>query len=125
MSDDIARIQSELKSLGYSTALQNSPHGPVAIFFPYKVEVGFYKGTEVTLGISMQENGYPEYPPHWIHINPPIYDEKGGAYNRYQDERGRKWIAMSRPPGPLWDQLPTKCMRAYLSEHMRRIWNGM
>ena len=125
MSDDIVRIQAELESLGYSTALQDSPKGIVAIFFPYTIEVGAYKGREVELGISMKEAGYPEFPPHWVHISPPINDEKGGAYKRYQDNRGREWIAISRPPGSLWDQLPTKCMQTYLSEHLRRIWKGM
>ena len=96
------------------------------IFFPYKVEAGSHEGATVMLGISMHGfELYPEYPPHWIHIFPAINDEKGGAVSRYTDDSGREWIVMSRPPGRLWDSLPTKSMHAYLTEHLRRLWVNM
>ena len=123
MSDNILRIQVELESLGYKTCLLDSPYGRV-VAFSYKVEVGPHAGKTVTLGISMQgDEAYPEYPPHWIHIMPSINDGRGG--NIYRDEKGREWIAMSRIPGPLWDELPTKHMSHYLNEHLRRFWNNM
>ena len=123
MSDNILRIQSELESLGYETYLFDSRQGKVVAFL-YKVEVGSHAGKTVNLGISMQGNeAYPEYPPHWIHLMPPIDDGKGGEI--YQDEKERKWIVMSRVPGPLWDELPTKHMTYYVSEHLRSIWNNM
>ena len=125
MSDNITQIQLELKSLGYRTSLLDSLRGKV-VAIPYKVEVGSHKGEQFTLGVSMHGNeSYPEYPPHWIHLTPPFDDGRRGAIDKYQDNEGREWIAMSRPPGQLWDELPTKHMYAYLQEHLRRFWNGI
>ena len=125
MSDNVAIIQRELESIGYPTTLKDSPQGRVVVF-PYDVEVGSHKGGRFSLGISMQgDEPYPEYPPHWIHISPPVDDGKGGSVQNYADESGEPWIAMSRPPGALWDQLPTKHMYAYLTEHLRRFWNSI
>ena len=125
MSDNIERIKRELESLGYETCLSNSPHGEV-VSFPYTVETGSYKGEQFTLGISMDGSGaYPECPPHWIHLRPPIDDGRGGAVDKYSDANGREWVALSRTPGEIWDQLPTKHMYAYLNEHIRRFWNGI
>jgi hypothetical protein len=124
MSDNIARIQGELESLGYQTTLLGSPFGRV-VAFPYIVEVGSQKGKQFSLGISMEgKESYPEHPPHWIHIKPPINDGKG-VVQSYSGNCGEIWIAMSRPPGSLWDQLPTKHMSAYLTEHIRRFWNDI
>lgn len=111
--------------MGYQTTLLDSPQGEV-VAFSYEVEVGSHKGEQFALGISMHgSEQYPEYPPHWIHLSPPVNDGKGGSTCTYGDNSGREWIAMSRPPGPLWDELPTKSMNAYLKEHLRRFWNGM
>ena len=125
MFDNIHRIKGELESLGYETSLSDSLQGEV-ISFLYTVKTGSYKGKQFTLGISMQgSETYPEYPPHWIHLSPPIDDGKGGAVEKYDDANEREWVAMSRPPGDMWDQLPTKHMSAYLNEHIRRFWNGI
>ena len=122
---NIDRIRAELQSLGYRTDMQDSPQGP-AVIFDYKVELGRYKDKIFTLGISMQgHEPYPEYPPHWIHIYPPVNDDRGGSVSVYHDGNGREWVAMSRPPGPLWDELPTKNMDVYLREHLRGLWNYM
>lgn len=124
MSDSIARIRAELEALGYKTLVFDGTQGRV-VSFNYTIEAGSHKGKLVTLGISLNGNElYPEYPPHWIHITPPIDDGKGGAVERY-NANGCEWIAMSRPPGEMWDQLPTKHMSAYLNEHLRRFWNNI
>ena len=121
MSNSIEQIKIELESLGHETSLFDSPQGK-AVSFDYTVETGPYKGKQVRLGISFQgSEPYPEYPPHWIHVSPPIDDGRGGVVEKY-DVNGREWLAMSRPPGEIWDQLPTKHMAAYLNEHLRRIW---
>lgn len=125
MSNNIDRIKAELESLGYETSLSDSPQGKV-VSFPYIVPTGTHKDKEVRLGISMQgSESYPEYPPHWIHVKPPIDDGKGGSVGKYHDENGQEWIAMSRLPGELWDQLPTKHMMGYVNEHLRRFWNNI
>ena len=114
-------MQRELESLGYQTSVFESGQGKV-VAFDYVIETGSYKGQQVTIGLSFQEEGYPEYPPHWVHVTPPIDDEKGGSTQEYTDADGRTWLAMSRPPGEMWDRLPTKHMHTYISEHLRRIW---
>jgi hypothetical protein len=125
MSDNINQIKAELESLGYETCLSDSPQGKV-VSFSYTVETGSHKGERVRLGISMHGSEvYPEYPPHWIHLAPPIDDGRGGVVQKYCDSSGREWTVLSRPPGEIWDQLPTKHMSAYLNEHLRRFWNGI
>ena len=79
----------------------------------------------MAVGVSFQEEGYPEYPPHWIHVSPPLDDQKGGVVENHTDSQGRMWLAMSRPPGDLWDRLPTKHMSSFISEHLRRIWKDI
>lgn len=98
----------------------------MVVAFPYTIETGSRKDTTVTLGVSFQGNeGYPEYPPHWIHVTPPIDDGRGGVVETYSDSEGRMWHVMSRPPNELWDRLPTKHMRAYIEEHLRRVWKDL
>lgn len=120
MSNSIEQVRRELEGLGYRTCVFDSPQGRV-VSFNYTIETGSHKGTQVEIGVSFQEEGYPEYPPHWIHVSPPIDDRRGGVKTKHELQ-GRTWIAMSRPPGDLWDRLPTKNMSAYINEHLRRIW---
>ena len=126
MSDSIAMVKAELESLGLEPrVVLKSPRGTVVVF-PYRVEVGSYEGTRIMVGLSFQgAERYPEYPPHWVHVTPPIDDGRGGAKCQYRDSEGNEWLALSRPPGPLWDALPTKHMTTYLSEHLRRFWNAI
>ena len=125
MFDNIKQIKRELESLGYETCLSNSPHGEVVTFL-YTVETGSHKDQQVTIGISMQGSElYPEHPPHWIHVSPPIDDGKAGTVVKYFDGDGREWVALSRPLGEFWDQLPTKHMHAYLNGYLHRFWNGI
>ena len=123
MSDSVKRIKEELESIGYETESFNSAIGMV-VAFNYVIETGSHKGTSVLVGVSFQEEGYPVYPPHWIHVSPPIEDGKGGSVRSY-DNSGRRWLAMSRPPGRVWDQLKTKHMYGFISEHLRRIWKDV
>ncbi len=122
--NDISRVQSELEELGYAPTLHNWKHG-VVVEFDYTVEVGTHTGQMFRLGMSFQEQGYSEYPPHWIHVSPPVDDGLGGVQERYQTADGREWIALSRPPSDIWDNLPVKNMRHYLDEHIRRFWSRM
>lgn len=124
MSDSIERVRRELESLGHETSLFDSAQGEV-VSFAYTIEAGSHKDQQVAVGISFQEEGYPEYPPHWVHVTPPVDDGRGGSVQRYHDAQGREWVAMSRPPGELWDRLPTKNMDAYIKEHLRRLWKDI
>ena len=122
MSENVERIRNELEGLGYSTKLTESPKGKV-VSFDYRVELGSYIGKSVRVGLSMQgEEAYPEYPPHWVHLCPPIDDRRGGVVEQYTDECGYTWSVLSRPPGPIWDRLLTKHISGYISDHLRRFW---
>ena len=120
MSSDIERVRRELGELGYSTTVSDTAQGETVIFH-YTIESGPHEREDVQVGLSFQEPSYPEYPPHWVHVSPPINDNKGGVVSPYKDADGREWLAMSRPPGEIWDRLPTKTMRAYIEEHLRRV----
>ena len=121
MSDSITRIRAELDSLGYITSVFDAPNGKV-VSFEYTIDAGSHRGKPVTVGVSFQETNYPEYPPHWVHISPPINDGRGGSVQSYVTPDGQQWLAMSRPPGARWDELPTKHMAVFISEHLRKIW---
>ena len=125
MADNVERISSELEALGFPTEITDSPKGKV-VSFAYEVDVGSHRGTTVRVGLSMQgKEPYPEYPPHWVHLSPPIDDGRGGVVEQYTDERGESWAVMSRPPGQLWDRLLTKHISGYISDHLRRFWNDL
>ena len=121
MSDSIAQVRSELENLGLRTYVFETPQG-MAVAFDYTIETGSHRGEEVVVAVSFQETQYPAYPPHWVHVSPPLQDGKSGAVQEYSDAQGRRWLAMSRPPGDMWDRLPQRHMSFYLNEHLRRIW---
>ena len=123
MSDSLNRVRGELEFLGYETQTFNTRIG-VVVAFNYTIETGSHKGTTVLVGVSFQEEDYPEYPPHWIHVCPPIADGRGGSVRTYE-MAGCQWLAMSRPPGRFWDQLRTRHMSTYISEHIRKIWKDV
>ena len=124
MAESTELVKAELESLGYQTAVFDTPRRRV-VSFRYTIETGTHKGKEFSVGVGFEEGVYPEYPPHWVYITPPLSDGKGGAIEKYVDVEGRTWIAMSRPPGDLWDRLPTKHMDSYIKEHLRRIWSSV
>ncbi len=120
----LEKIKCELEGLSYSPFYIDTPQGKTVVI-NYHVLVGKYKGKQILLGFSLQEEGYPEYPPHWIHISPPYNDQKGGTTQTYThpDNRGenQEWLALSRPPQDFWDQLPTKHIKHYLDLHISRF----
>lgn len=124
MPSSIERIRAELAGMGIETIQFQATQGEV-IAFQYRIETGSHAGETVMIGVSSPDGEYPEYPPHWVHVSPPIDDRKGGATELYAGDDGRQWLAMSRPPGDLWDALRTKHMAYYISEHLRRIWKDV
>lgn len=119
-------IAQELQGLGYPSDIVRFPNFSVddgrAVVFLYNVDAGSYRGESYKIGISFQETGYPEYPPHFIHIyNPPPL--KRTAHARHDDGDGT-WSAFSVPPSDFWDNLPIehKNMKTYLNTHVRRFW---
>ena len=120
------RIAGELEELGYRPEIvegDTSGGRQRVVVFPYRIPVGRFKGETRTVGLSTQCEavGYPEIPPHWIFINPPITDTQDGANHGVDKFAGRDWVALSRPPGAFWDRVRRKGMRAYL-EHLSKVW---
>lgn len=125
------KIQAQLRDLGYEDA-RIEHHGgnyPEVVVFAYRVRGGRFDTHEFQFGISMGDvkEGFPEYPPHFLHTTPPIESPRDGSVHSIyrlpgHDGTTRRWSAFSRPPGPFWDRLPTKTMEAFL-EHVRRFWS--
>ena len=118
-SADIEKIKAELETLGYCPAIETMC-GRETVVIDYVIDVGSRLGKKVRLGFSFQEASYPEYPPHWIHISPPYSDQESGG-EEHTAADGEKWLALSRPPNDLWDNLPTKHMKPYMELHVRRF----
>lgn len=125
----LEKIEIELKGLGYTPFFIDAPQGR-AVVISYCIPIGKYIGKKVWLGFSFQEEGYPEYPPHWIHISPPYDDQLGGSQpytlvDEKIEESAREWLALSRPPKKLWDNLATKTMEQYLRLHVPSFCNKL
>lgn len=123
------RIRDELVALGYPAEVVegHTPGGPQkVVVFTYLVRTGRFRGKTYKMGVSTQCEalGYPELPPHWIFISPPITNTQDGGNHGLNSFGGESWVALSRPPGPFWDKLPHKCMRAYM-EHVSRVWKNI
>ena len=116
-SADIEKIKAELETLGYCPTIETMC-GRETIVIDYVIDVGSHLGEKVRLGFSFQEASYPEYPPHWIHISPPYFDQERGS-EEHTTANGGEWRALSRPPGGLWDDLSTKHMKSYMELHVR------
>ena len=50
-----------------------------------------------------------------------------GCVERYEDEDGVEWMAISAPVRDFWDQIDDpngKSVKTYLERHIRRIWEA-
>lgn len=112
--------------MGYTPKIQPDPCVPenLKIVFEYTAPCGKYASEKFMLGISMEGSlSYPEHPPHWIHIHPPPQERPDDA-REYTDGE-IKWIALSRPPGALWDELSEKEMGAYMKFHVPKVFRDL
>jgi len=123
----VETIYRELRELGFAAQMVTSEdfiHGP-AVIFDYDVKNGRYTGRTYTIGIGFQEEGYPEYPPHFLHIA----DIEATHLTRHSrhDYQGRSWWVFSFPPSDFWDRLPLeeKNMKVYMLRHVSRIWDQL
>ena len=87
------------------------------------VHTGMYAGSIRAVGWSFPDDlqPYPEYAPHWFHVEGDHDDGKGGAKETDYDENGQIWVAWSRPIGPSWigpHRTPHKLLRATVT----RFW---
>ena len=130
MSDVAERLKQEMEGLGHAPMIEN--HGanyPSVVVIEYDVQNGRFRGQKYRLGISMGGQMWPDYPPHFIHLPAVVGTPRDGqiyeAYSVVGADGGEyKWIVLSRPPGPFWDNLPTKSMQGYM-EHIYRFWENI
>ena len=97
--------------------------GAAAVVFDYVVPTGRYRNRTFPVGVGLQEDACPEYPPHFIYVadldNPQL------PVHSSFDYAGARWSAFSVPPSDFWDGLAVadKNMRTYVDRHLTRFWS--
>ncbi|MCY4232386.1 MAG: hypothetical protein OXE59_01375 [Bacteroidetes bacterium] len=119
------KVLEELRKLGFEPKMINlmsQSNVQRAVMFKYKVETGSYRGNSIKMAISFQEDAYPEYPPHFVHLESNINLKKIPVHSSYHFE-GQDWSAYSIPPSDFWDTLSSseKNMRTYIKRHIQRV----
>ena len=140
MLENVRLLSEELKSLGYTPHPFATPMQHCAgegVKFEYQIADGSRTGETVLLGLVIPDSAgtWPEATPHWIHISPPdsVLEEQvkahrgnsQGCVERYDDQEGVKWMAISAPVKDFWDKIDTpngKNVETYIQRHIRRIW---
>ncbi len=120
----IEKVQRELDDLEFKTEVvtDSACSQPPVIMFDYSVNNGKHRGRKFRVGISFQEDAYPEYPPHFVHIaSPPA--TRFTKYDSYTYQ-GLNWLVFSIPPSDFWDSLAPECknMKQYVYRHLPRVW---
>ena len=119
------RIHDELLALGLQPKFLEgeTPGGHQrVVIFSYRAQTGRFRGQKLMVGLSTQCEavGYPEVPPHWIFLSPPVLETRDGANHGPFTLGDKEWVALSRPPGAFWDQVRHKAMKAY-TEHLNKV----
>lgn len=123
---DLETIRAELRDLGIESRIVEFPEfslDKAAVMFGFTAPSGKHKGRPFNVGVSFKETGYPEYPPHFIHV----CGEKLLGETPYEThtQGGKTWYAYSRPPIDAWDTgSHPKTMRTFVNVHMRRLWHN-
>lgn len=121
--DSLERVVNELAAIDVAPRIVLDPafHAQRAVAFEYAVDVGRYRGRTFEVAVSFQEEGYPEYPPHFIHVK-GLSDARVPEHTSFQFEEAR-WATFSVPPSDFWDRLPAseKNMKTYVQRHLVRF----
>ena len=98
------------------------PSSSQAVLVDIAVEHGRYKGQTLAVGLSFQENAYPEYPPHFVHFKSSVSTNIATRHSLHEFE-GESWSAYSLPPRDFWDNLESsqKNMKTYVRRHLLRV----
>ena len=120
----VEAAQRELRDLGFNPVIVTDSacrYRPV-IMFRYAATNGPHRGATFRIGVSFQEDAYPEYPPHFIHVA-GLAETRLTRHSSYQYDHA-EWSVFSLPPSDFWDALPPgeKNMRAYVNRHLARVW---
>ena len=121
----LRRVADELRELDFSPRLVEFPSFPSssqAVLVDVAVQHGRYKGQTLAVGLSFQENAYPEYPPHFVHFKSSISTKIATRHSTH-DFEGENWSAYSLPPSDFWDNLDSsqKNMKTYVRRHLLRV----
>ena len=121
----LEQVAEELRDIGLAPRLVEFPDFPAerrAVVIHVEALHGRYKGQTLTLALSFQDNAYPEYPPHFVHLKSSISTEITTRHSTH-DFEGENWSAYSLPPSDFWDALESsqKNMRTYYRRHLLRI----
>ena len=123
----LERVSEELRSLGYEPKLLHFEGSGLGRFvvIDYNPPVGRYQGRKFRVGIGFQEDGYPEYPPHFIAV--ANLEAPSLPVHSSQLLGSDTWSLFSVPPSDFWDSLPSsaKNMKTYLLRHVMRFWSQM
>ncbi|MDE2644911.1 MAG: hypothetical protein OXI05_03605 [Bacteroidota bacterium] len=122
----LQRIVKELQDIGLNPRIFEFSASKHAVMFDIEVQNGRYKGKTLKIALSFQESSYPEYPPHFVHLQSSTTTRKYTRHFKYQFE-GEEWSAYSLPPGELWDKLDSsqKNMGMYVKGHIFRIFANL
>ncbi len=120
----LERVSKELSDIGLAPRIVDFPDFPYsgrAVVFELDVRHGRRAGETLTLALSFQEDAYPEYPPHFVHLKSSV-DTKIRKHSTH-DFGGENWSAYSLPPNDFWDGLDpsNKNMRTYVRRHLLRV----
>lgn len=120
----LTKILVELEEIGFAAKKCEPDSFDFALaVIEYLVPVGRYRARHFKVGIGLQEEAYPEYPPHWICVESlPESNIHQHSEFTYGDAN---WKVFSVPPSDFWDGLPVlqKNMKTYFSRHMTRFWS--
>lgn len=121
----LEQVAAELREIGFAPTIVEFPGFGVsqhALLIDVEVQNGRYKDKKLTMGLSFQENAYPEYPPHFVHLKSTVETKITTRHSVHQFE-GEEWSAYSLPPSDFWDTLKPsqKNMKTYYARHLLRI----
>ena len=125
----LKQVAAELREIGLTPSIVTLPQflvSPEAILFKEEVKTGRYKGQQLPLCLSFQENTYPEYPPHFVHLESTLETNIATRHSEHYFN-GQKWFAYSLPPSDFWDSLEPsqKNMKTYYFRHLIRIFTQL
>ena len=119
----LERVSEELRDIGLAPRIVDfTGFSRRAVVFDIEVQHGRYKGAILTLALSFQEDAYPEYPPHFVHLKSSISTAITTRRSTHHFD-GESWSAYSLPPSDFWDRLESsqKNMKTYYIRHLLRI----
>ncbi len=121
MLERVARELGEIGIKARTVCWQGA--GEKGVVFQLPVQTGQFKGRTLQIGLSFQEDAYPEYPPHFVHFLQEQVEGIRFARHSEHEFEGALWWTFSFPPSDFWDGLDSaqKNMNTFVRCHLFRI----